>query len=392
MISTVLETYSRAPLSFVKGEGCWLVDESGRRFLDMGAGIAVNILGHAHPDLVRALQKQSSLLWHTSNLYNIPNQQALADCLVEHTFGDTVFFTNSGTEAMECAVKMARKFHYENGKPERHNIITFEGSFHGRSLGMISAAGSEKLTKGFEPLLPGFVHTKFDDLDGVLKLIDENTAAILLEPIQGEGGIFSASDMFLKGLREACDIHGILLIFDEIQCGMGRSGKLFMHEWAGVFPDIMAIAKGIGGGFPLGACIATEHAAKGMTVGSHGSTYGGNPLACAVGLEVMKQIANDDFLNSVRSKASLFSQKIEALIIRHPMIFDEFRGAGLMLGIKCKITNIDVVNMGYEHEILTIPGGDNVIRLLPALNISEDEINESILRLDRVANTLEEKL
>ncbi|PIB24191.1 acetylornithine transaminase [Amylibacter kogurei] len=391
MISSVLPTYSRAPLSFVKGEGCWLIDETGRRFLDVAGGIAVNVLGHAHPALVSALTDQAGQLWHTSNLYNIPNQQALADALVEHTFADTVFFTNSGTESMECAVKMARKFHYENGAPERNEIIAFNGSFHGRSLGMISAAGAEKLTKGFGPLLPGFIHVPFADLDATKAAISDKTAAILIEPVQGEGGIVPVPDQFLKALRELCDQNGILLILDEIQCGMGRTGKLFAHEWAGVTPDIMAIAKGIGGGFPLGACLATERAASGMVAGTHGSTYGGNPLACAVGKAVMNIVADDTFLTGVGEKAGLFRQKLEGLVANHPDIFEEVRGSGLMLGIKCKVTNIDVVNAGYDAQILTVPGGDNVIRLLPPLNISNDEIATAVDRLDQAATALEAK-
>ncbi|GHA52598.1 acetylornithine aminotransferase [Amylibacter ulvae] len=392
MISSVLPTYSRAPLSFVKGEGAWLIDETGRRFLDVAGGIAVNVLGHAHPALVSALTDQAGQLWHTSNLYNIPNQQALADALVVHTFADTVFFTNSGTESMECAVKMARKFHYENGAPERSEIIAFNGSFHGRSLGMISAAGAEKLTKGFGPLLPGFTHVPFADLDATKAAISDKTAAILIEPVQGEGGIVPVPDPFLKALRELCDQNGILLILDEIQCGMGRTGKLFAHEWAGVTPDIMAIAKGIGGGFPLGACLATERAASGMVAGTHGSTYGGNPLACAVGKAVMNIVADDTFLTGVGEKAGLFRQKLEGLVAIHPDIFEEIRGSGLMLGIKCKVTNIDVVNAGYDAEILTVPGGDNVIRLLPPLNITNEEIATAVDRLDQAATALEAKL
>ncbi|MEM9717378.1 MAG: aspartate aminotransferase family protein, partial [Pseudomonadota bacterium] len=296
---TVMPTYARAPMAFERGEGAWLYDASGQAYLDFGAGIAVTLLGHANPKLNAALTDQASKLWHTSNLYNVPNQQKLADQLVDATFADTVFFTNSGTEAMECAVKMARKFHYENGAPERTEIITFNDSFHGRTLGMISAAGAEKLTKGFGPLLPGFKHVPFGDHDAFNDAVNEKTAAILIEPIQGEGGIIPVPNQCLKGLRDLCDEHGILLIFDEIQCGMGRTGKLFAHEWAGVTPDVMAIAKGIGGGFPLGACLATAHAASGMTAGSHGSTYGGNPLGCAVGCAVMDIVSDPAFLAEV---------------------------------------------------------------------------------------------
>ena len=392
MITSVMPTYARAPLSFIKGEGSWLIDENSQKYLDMGAGIAVNILGHAHPDLVKALHNQAENLWHTSNLYNVPNQKKLADVLVSETFADTVFFTNSGTESMECAIKMARKFHFEKGMPERNKIITFEGSFHGRSIGMISAAGSEKLTKGFGPLLPGFVQIPFGDHDALMSAIDETVAAILIEPIQGEGGILPVPDQCLKGLRDCCDQKGILLIFDEIQCGMGRTGKLFAHEWAGVEPDIMAIAKGIGGGFPLGACLATLEAAECMTAGTHGSTYGGNPLATAVGLEVMKRVNTTEFLKNVNYLAINFRQSLEALVANHPKIFKSVRGSGLMLGIECVIPNIDVVNAGYDCKILTVPGGDNVIRLLPALNISLNELKEATTRLSASASKLEASL
>ena len=296
MIPSVLPTYNRAPLSFVKGEGAWLIEADGRRFLDLAAGIAVNALGHAHPALVKALSEQAENLWHVSNLYHIPQQQALADRLVEHSFADTVFFTNSGTESCELAVKMARKYFYEKDQPERVEIITFSGSFHGRSSAGISAAGSEKMTKGFGPMLPGFVHLTFGDLDGVTNAISDKTAAILIEPVQGEGGIRPVPDAELKALRQICDAHGLLLILDEVQCGVGRTGKLFAHEWAGITPDIMMVAKGIGGGFPLGAVLATEEAASGMTAGTHGSTYGGNPLGCAVGCAVMDHVSDPAFL------------------------------------------------------------------------------------------------
>ena len=392
LIQSVMPTYARAPLTFVKGKGSWLIDENSEKYLDMGAGIAVNVLGHAHPDLVQVLQKQAENLWHTSNLYNVSNQKKLADVLVEETFAQTVFFTNSGTESMECAIKMARKFHYEKGMPERTKIITFEGSFHGRSIGMISAAGSEKLTKGFGPLLPGFVQIAFGDHDALIAEIDETIAAIVIEPIQGEGGILPVPDQCLKGLRDCCDENGILLIFDEIQCGMGRTGKLFAHEWAGVEPDIMAIAKGIGGGFPLGACLATSNAAECMTAGTHGSTYGGNPLATAVGLEVMRHVNTPAFLNNVNFLASNFRQSLEALVANHPTIFKSVRGSGLMLGIECVVPNIDVVNVGYDNKILTVPGGANVIRLLPALNVSMNELKEATQRLSATASKLEASL
>ncbi|MCP5086521.1 MAG: aspartate aminotransferase family protein [Rhodobacteraceae bacterium] len=389
MISTVLPTYARAPLTFVKGEGSWLVDDQGRRFLDAGGGIAVNALGHANPKLVEVLHQQATQLWHTSNLYNIPNQQELADKLVEATFADTVFLTNSGTESMECAVKMARKYFSHNGQPERYKIIAFEQSFHGRSLGMISAAGQDKLVKGFGPMLPGFAQVPLHDTGAVLAAIDDETAAILIEPVQGEGGIVPCDDQFMRDLRSACDEHGLLLIMDEIQCGMGRTGRLFAHEWSGVTPDIMAVAKGIGGGFPLGACLATEAAAAGMVAGTHGSTYGGNPLACAVGSTVMDIIADPGFLASVSEKSGLLRQKLAALVDGHPDVFEEVRGLGLMIGVKCKVPNVDVVKAGYDAEILTVPGGDNVIRLLPPLTITDAEISEAVARLEKAASAIE---
>jgi acetylornithine/N-succinyldiaminopimelate aminotransferase len=388
MISSVLPTYSRAPLSFVKGEGSWLIEADGRRFLDLGAGIAVNVLGHANPALTAALTEQAGALWHTSNLYQIPQQTALADKLVADTFADTVFFTNSGTESCELAVKMARKYFYDKGQPDRVEIITFSGSFHGRSAAGIAAAGSEKMTKGFGPLLPGFVHLEFGDHDALTAAITDKTCAVLVEPVQGEGGIRPLPDACLKGLRDLCDEHGILMILDEVQCGVGRTGKLFAHEWAGVTPDIMMVAKGIGGGFPLGAVLATEDAASGMTAGTHGSTYGGNPLGCAVGNAVMDIVADPAFLAEVNRKSGLMRQKLEGLIAAHPDIFEGVRGAGLMLGLKCKVAPADVVNAGYAQQVITVPAADNVVRLLPPLNISDEEIAEAVSRLDRAATTL----
>ena len=389
MITSVLPTYNRAPLAFVKGEGSWLIEADGRRFLDLGAGIAVNSLGHAHPALVKTLTEQAGNLWHTSNVYQIPAQQALADKLVAATFADTVFFTNSGSEACELAVKMARKHFYEAGQPERVKIITFEGSFHGRSSAGIAAAGSEKMTKGFGPLLPGFVHLKWNDHDALAAAAAEpDVAAILIEPVQGEGGIRPVPDQCLKGLRDLCDSNGILLIFDEVQCGVGRTGKLFAHEWAGISPDIMMVAKGIGGGFPLGAVLATEQAASGMTAGTHGSTYGGNPLGCAVGGTVMDIVSDDAFLAEVNRKAGLLRQKLEGLVAAHPDVFEEVRGAGLMLGLKCRKPNTDLVNAGYGAGVLVIGAADNVVRLLPALNITDEDIAEGVARLDAAASSL----
>jgi len=388
MIPSVLPTYSRAPLTFVKGEGSWLTEADGRRFLDLGAGIAVNALGHAAPELVAALTEQAQNLWHVSNLYNIPAQQKLADALVDKTFADTVFFTNSGTESCELAVKMARKYWYDKGEPARTDIITFSGAFHGRSSAGIAAAGSEKMTKGFGPLLPGFIHLEFGDHDALTEAAKSPTVAgILVEPVQGEGGIRALPDVCLKGLRDLCDEHGILMMLDEVQCGMGRTGKLFAHEWAGVTPDIMMVAKGIGGGFPLGAVLATENAASGMVAGTHGSTYGGNPLACAVGGKVMDIVADDAFLAEVNRKSGLMRQGLEGLVASHPDVFEAVRGVGLMLGLKCKATNTDVVKAGYAAGILTVPAADNVIRLLPPLNISDDDIRTAITLLDKAASS-----
>ena len=389
MIPTILPTYNRAPLAFEKGEGAWLTTTDGRRFLDFGAGIAVNSLGHANPALVKALTDQAHAVWHVSNLYQIPAQQRLADQLVEHTFADTVFFTNSGTEACELAVKMARKHFYDAGQPERTDIITFAGSFHGRSSAGIAAAGSEKMVKGFGPLLPGFVHLPFGDHDALTEAAKSPTlAAILIEPVQGEGGIRPVPDQCLKGLRDLCDEHGLLLIFDEVQCGVGRTGKLFAHEWSGITPDIMMVAKGIGGGFPLGAVLATEHAADGMTAGTHGSTYGGNPLGCAVGNAVMDIIADPAFLAEVNRKAGLLRQKLEGLVAAHPDVFTGVRGAGLMLGLVCKATNTDIVKAGYDAGLLTVPAADNVIRLLPPLNLTDADIATAVDLLEKAASTI----
>ena len=392
MIPSLLPTYNRAPLSFVSGEGSWLTEADGRRFLDLGAGIAVNALGHANPALVGALTEQAGKLWHLSNLYQIPQQQALAEKLVEETFADTVFFTNSGTEACELAVKMARKYWYEKGQPERVEIITFEGSFHGRSAAGIAAAGSEKMTKGFGPILGGFTHLPWGDHDALRAAVSENTAAILIEPVQGEGGIRPLPDQCLKGLRDICDETGALLILDEVQCGVGRTGKLFAHEWSGIEPDIMMVAKGIGGGFPLGAVLAREEAASGMVAGTHGSTYGGNPLACAVGLKVMEIVSDPAFLAEVNARAGGLRQKLEGLVAAHPDVFEGVRGAGLMLGLKCKVAPIDVVKVGYEAGVLSVPAADNVVRLLPALNITESDISEAVARLDKAASAVSEGL
>ena len=388
MISAVLPTYNRAPLAFVSGQGSWLTAEDGARYLDLGAGIAVNALGHANPALVAALTDQAGKLWHVSNLYQIPEQEKLAQMLVDQTFADTVFFTNSGTEAAELALKMARKYHHDKGAPHRTQIITFDGAFHGRSTGAIAAAGSDKMTKGFGPLMAGFTQIKWADHAAIRAAITDQTCAVIIEPIQGEGGIRSVPDQCLKGLRDLCDATGTLLIFDEVQCGMGRTGRLFAHEWAGITPDIMMVAKGIGGGFPLGAVLATQDAASGMTAGTHGSTYGGNPLGCAVGAAVLQIIGQDAFLAEVMRKGALFAQGLQSLIARHPKVFAELRGTGLILGLKCVALNSDVVKAAYGQNLLTVPASDNVVRLLPALNIDDDDIHQALARLDRAALAL----
>ena len=389
MIPAVLPVYNRAPLSFVSGEGSWLVEADGRRFLDLGSGIAVNVLGHAHPELTAALTAQAGQLWHTSNLYHVPQQEALAEKLVAHTFADTVFFANSGTETCELAVKMARKYWHEKGQPERHVILAFTGSFHGRSSAGIAAAGSEKMVAGFGPILPGFRHLPFGDHEALAEAMNApDVAAVILEPVQGEGGIVPVPDQCLKGLRDACDATGALLILDEVQCGMGRTGRLFAHEWAGIQPDIMMVAKGIGGGFPLGALLATEEAASGLKPGNHGSTYGGNPLACAVGNAVMDIVADDAFLAEVNRKAGLFRQGLESLVARFPEVFEKVRGAGLMLGLKCRVPVGDVVKAGYGQLTCTVPAADDTLRLLPALNIPDEDIQEALARLERAAETL----
>lgn len=389
MITPVMPTYARTDHEFAYGEGAWLVDAAGRRHLDFGAGIAVNILGHAHPKLIAALTEQAAKVWHTSNLYRVPKQEELAARLCELTFADTMFFTNSGAEAIECAFKTARKYQSHVGAPERVEIITFEGCFHGRTIAGISASKAAKMVDGFGPLLDGFVQVPFGDLDALRAAVTDKTCAIVVEPILGEGGITPAPDGFLKAIREICDEAGVLMILDEIQCGVGRTGRLFAHEWANVTPDIMAIAKGIGGGFPLGACLTTERAASGMIAGTHGSTYGGNPLGAAVGLAVLDEVANDDFLATVRKRAGYFEQKLGGLVDAHPDVLEGVRGEGLMIGIKCKAPNLDLVKAAYEEEMLTVPAADNVVRILPPLNITEAELDEAVARLDRACSRIE---
>ncbi|MFC0198945.1 aspartate aminotransferase family protein [Paracoccus rhizosphaerae] len=388
MISHVLPTYNRAALSFERGEGSWAIATDGTRYLDLGSGIAVNVLGHANPALVDALTAQAGRIWHVSNLYQIPEQERLASLLVDRTFADTVFFTNSGTEAAELAIKMVRKYWDHAGDPDRIEILTFEGAFHGRSTGAIAASGAEKMVKGFGPLMPGFRHLPWGDIDALEAAVTDRTAAVMIEPVQGEGGIRPLPDQDLRRIREICDRTGTLLVLDEVQCGMGRTGRLFAHEYAGITPDIMMVAKGIGGGFPVGAVLATEAAAAGMVAGTHGSTYGGNPLACAVGARVMDIVADEAFLAEVNRKGALFRQKLEGLIAAHPGVFEGVRGQGLMLGLKCRVSPADLVKACYAQHILTVPAGDNTLRLLPPLNIEDAEISEAVERLDRAASSL----
>lgn len=379
--SALYPTYARAPLSFDHGEGSWLVTADGERYLDFAAGIAVNSLGHAHPHLVEALTQQAAKLWHVSNLYEIPGQQRLGERLVENTFADRVFFSNSGAEALECAIKTARRHHFVNGAPERFRIITFEGAFHGRTLATIAAGGQAKHLEGFGPKTEGFDQVPLDDLKALKAAITPETAALLIEPIQGEGGIRMLPGGLLRRLREICDEHGLLLILDEVQSGIGRTGKLFAHEWAEITPDIMAIAKGIGGGFPLGACLATEEAAKGMTAGSHGTTFGGNPLAMAVGNAVLDVVLEEGFLEDVARKGLLLKQGLAAIADEYPGVIEEIRGTGLMLGLKCRVKNADVQLALRGERLLTALAGENVVRLLPPLTVTDEEIREALSRI-----------
>ena len=391
MITAVLPTYNRAKVSFERGEGVRVFTPEGEAYLDFGAGVAVTSCGHAHPHLVKALTEQAQKIWHTSNIYQMPGQEKLAKRLIDATFADTVFFTNSGAEALECSIKMARKYHAAKGQPERFRLITFEGAFHGRTLATIAAGGQAKYLEGFGPKVEGFDQVPFGDWDALLAAITPETAGILIEPIQGEGGVRPVPAETLRAYRALCDERGLLLIFDEVQCGIGRTGKLFAHEWAGITPDIMAVAKGIGGGFPLGACLATESAAQGMVAGTHGSTYGGNPLATAVGNAVLDVVLADGFLDSVLQRSLVLKQKLARLKDEHPTIIEDIRGAGLMMGIKCKTPNTDFQAMALEHKLLTIAAGDNVIRLLPPLVVTDADITEAVNKLDATCRALEAK-
>jgi len=380
--SPLYATYARADLAFERGEGVWLETAAGERYLDLMGGIAVNAFGHANPHLVEALKDQAEKLWHVSNVFRIPGQEELARRLCEASFADRVFFTNSGGEAMECAIKTVRRYHYAKGAPERHRIVTFEGAFHGRTLATIAAGGQKKYLEGFGPVVPGFDQVPLEDRDALKAAIGPETAAILLEPIQGEGGIRPVPHDFMRFVRDLCDEHGLLLMLDEIQCGMGRTGRLFAHEWSGVRPDVMAIAKAIGGGFPLGACLATAEASEPMVAGTHGSTYGGNPLAMAVGNAVLDLVLDEEFLPEVRRKGLLFKQKLAALADSHPDRVEGVRGDGMMLGLKVKGAPAETVDLFRSHGVLTVGAGDNVVRLLPALVISEAEMDEAIARMD----------
>ena len=382
----LMPVYPRCGVRPVRGEGCYLIGEDGRRFLDFASGIAVNALGHGHPKLVEAIATQAATLMHVSNLYGSPQGEHLAQRLVDATFADTVFFTNSGAEAVECAIKTARRFHFAEGHPERHNLITFNQAFHGRTIGTISATNQAKLRDGFEPLLPGFAYAPFNDLDAALALVDEHTAGFLVEPIQGEGGVSVGTDAFLGGLRAACDEHGLLLVLDEVQCGYGRTGTMFYHEQVGITPDIMAVAKGIGGGFPLGACLATERAAKGMVAGTHGSTYGGNPLAMAAGEAVLDVMLEPGFLDHVAAMGERLRGSLEQMIPNHDHLFDHVRGKGLMLGLKLKSdARRFVAHLRDEHGVLTVSAGDNVMRVLPPLVVEDAQIAEFVEKLSEAA-------
>jgi len=390
--SALLPTYARAPIAFERGEGAWLVAEDGDRYLDFGAGIAVNALGHAHPHLVEALTTQAQKLWHTSNLFQIPQGERLGQRLVDATFADVAFFANSGAEANEAAIKMARKYHAAGGHPERYRIVTFEGAFHGRTLATIAAGGQQKYIEGFGPKVEGFDQVPVGDFAALEAVIGPETAALMIEPIQGEGGLRVIASETLRRLRALCEAHGLLLIMDEVQTGVGRTGKFFAHEWSGVTPDIMSAAKGIGGGFPLGVCLATAEAARGMTAGTHGTTFGGNPLAMAVGNAVLDVVLGEGFLAHVERMGLLLTQKLAGLIDGHPHVFAELRGQGLMRGLKLNLPNTEFAAAARARHLLVIPAGDNVIRLLPPLIVGEAEVDEAVARLEAAATDLEAQM
>jgi acetylornithine/N-succinyldiaminopimelate aminotransferase len=381
--AAVMPTYARANVVFERGEGAWLISTEGERYLDFASGVAVNALGHAHPRLVAALTEQAGKLWHSSNLYRVAGQERLAERLCQTTFADQVFFCNSGAEACEGAIKLARRHHHASGHPERWRTVTFKGAFHGRTLATIAAAGNAKHLEGFGTPADGFDHVPFGDLEATTAAIGPETAAIMAEPVQGEGGINVAPTSWLKALRELCDAHGLLLVLDEVQSGMGRTGKLFAHEWAGITPDVMAVAKGLGGGFPIGAVLATNEAAKGMVAGTHGSTFGGNPLAMAVAGAVLDAVLEPGFLEHVQAMALRFKQQLAGLQDAYPHVIEEVRGSGLLTGLKLKPPLGEVANACMAEKLLTVGAGDNVMRLLPPLNVTEDELSEAVARLGR---------
>lgn len=387
-MSALMPTYARFDLAFERGDGAWLYADDGRRFLDFGSGIAVAGLGHAHPHLVAALRRQAEKLWHCSNLYRIPEQERLGQRLCAASFAERVFFGNSGAEAVEACLKLARKYHDETGNPDRWRVVVAENAFHGRTLATIAAGGQPKHVQGFEPAVEGFDRVPYGDAEAAAAAVGPETAAILVEPIQGEGGIVAPGEDYLRRLRAIADEHGILLIFDEVQTGMGRTGRLFAHEWAGVTPDVMAVAKGLGGGFPIGACLATARAAAGMTAGSHGSTFGGNPLASAVGNAVLDVILADGFLESVRQRAETLRARLAELAARHPKVLSGVRGKGLLLGLKCAAPNTGVVAKLQDNGLLAVPAGDNVVRLLPPLIVGEEEIDAAVEIIDRSCREL----
>jgi acetylornithine/N-succinyldiaminopimelate aminotransferase len=386
---SVMPSYGRADIAFVRGEGAHLYTDDGRKFLDFGGGVAVLSLGHNHPHLVEALIAQAGKVWHTSNLYNIPEQQRLADRLVANSFADTVFFCNSGAEAVEASIKLMRKYQSENGKPERYRMISFSGSFHGRTLTTISAGASDAHRAGFGPAVDGFDHVAFGNMNEVRAAVTDATAGIMIEPVQGEGGIRPADPRFLRDLRALCDEEGLLLMFDEVQTGMGRTGKLWGYEWSGVTPDVMSSAKGLGGGFPIGACLATAEAAKGITAGTHGSTFGGNPLASAVANAVLDVMLADGFFDHVVEMGNLMNTELAGVAERHPSVIESVRGAGLMWGMKCAMPNADLAAKAFEHGLLTVLAGDNVMRFLPPLIIEPAHIEEAVGILETCCGELE---
>jgi len=386
VISPVLPTYARADVAFERGEGPYLFATDGRRFLDFSSGVAVTCLGHAHPHLVAALKSQAEKLWHCSNLYRIPGQERAAERLVEASFADTAFFCNSGAEAMECAIKVARKYHAATGHPERQRLICCTGSFHGRTLATLAAAGNQKYLEGFgSPVSPGFDHVAYGNLNEMRAAVTPETAGVVVEPVQGEGGLATASNDYLEGLRALCDEFGLMLVFDEVQSGMGRTGKLFAHQWTKIAPDVMGLAKGLGGGFPVGACLATERAAQGMTPGTHGSTFGGNPLAMAATNAVLDVMLAPGFFDGVNRIAGLLRRRLEAIVAAYPALFAEVRGKGLLVGLRCVVTNGDVVERLRREGLLTVAAGENVVRLLPPLIIDESHVEEACGIIERVA-------